>query len=100
MGYSYQRPVGTSPEGNPIYLYKDPGSDTYRYVVVGPDGRAFYSDPYGRILQPGGGADPGFVGAVVGGLVGFIAGPVGVIVGAVAGAVALNLLSKHNGRSY
>ena len=90
----YNRQVGTSREGHPVYLYTDPTTGTTRFVVVLPDGRAFYSDQYGRISPPGTN-DKAVGGALLGGLVlGLAFGPAGAIIGAIAGAVVGNEASK------
>lgn len=93
-GYGPQ--VGTSPEGFPVYLYADPQSKITAYVVVLPDGRAFYSDMHGRIVAPPADANKQVGLALVGGIAGFLAGgPAGAIVGALVGAIAGNQLSKR-----
>jgi len=92
MGYGRQ--VGTSREGYPIYLYIDPSTNLTRHVVVLPDGRAFYSDPQGRITTTPNAADKQVGFAIIGGLLGLAFGGAGAILGALIGAAAGNLLSK------
>jgi len=99
-GYGPQ--VGRSSQGYPIYLYTDPHSRLMSYVVVKPDGRAFYSDDRGNVRQPHPEADVEVVSAmvsvaIVGGGVGAIAGlgPVGAVVGAIAGAIAGKMLKRQ-----
>jgi hypothetical protein len=46
----YSSSVGRSREGYPIYLYTDPHTKRASYVVVLPNGRAFYSDSEGQII--------------------------------------------------
>jgi hypothetical protein len=93
MGYGPQ--VGTSREGYPIYLYTDPRTNLRNYVVVLPDGRAFYSDAHGKIGAAPAEANKQVVLAFLGGIVGlaFGAGP-GAILGALLGATVGNLLNK------
>src|SRR5580658_2046109 len=76
-GYGPQ--VGQSPEGYPIFLYTDPHSKVRSYVVVRPDGSAFYSDARGRnIGTPHSDADAEVAAAIVGGTFSaFAGGPVG-----------------------
>lgn len=92
MGYGRQ--VGSSREGYPVHIYTDPRTGITRFVVVLPDGRAFYSDQYGRISPPGAN-DKAVGGALVGGLLAGLAfGPAGAIIGAIAGALIGNEASK------
>lgn len=92
----YGPKIGQTPEGHPIYPYTDPSSKIVSYVVVLPDGRAFYSDAYGNIAPPRGEGDAEVAGAIVTGTLGALAGgPVGAIVGAIAGAIAGKLLKKQ-----
>jgi len=71
-----------------------------RYVVVLPDGRAFYSDSHGRIGANATGNDVQAALALVGGALGFLlgegmgAGGAGAIAGALVGAFAGHELSK------
>jgi uncharacterized membrane protein len=96
MGYGPR--VAFSHEGYPVYLYTDPHSQMRTYVVVLPDGRAFYSDARGRIVATPAESDKQVAGALVGGLTGLaLFGPVGAIVGAFLGAIAGNELSKKGG---
>jgi len=96
MGYGPQ--VGNSHEGYPVYLYTDPQSQMTTYVVVLPDGRAFYSDAHGRIVATPVESDKQVAGAALGGLAGLaVFGPVGGIIGAILGAIVGNELSKRGG---
>jgi hypothetical protein len=88
--------IGQTPEGYPIYSYTDPRSNVVSFVVVLPDGRAFYSDAYGNIAAPGGQLEAEVAGAIVTGTLGGLAGgPVGAMVGAVAGAIMGKFLKKQ-----
>jgi hypothetical protein len=88
--------VGQTAAGQPIYLYTDPRSRFVSYVVVLPDGRAFYSDAYGSIGQPRTEVDAEVAGAILTGTLGGLAGgPVGAVLGAIAGAIAGKLLKKQ-----
>ncbi len=92
-GYGPQ--VGKSREGYPVYLYTDPQSRLTTYVVVLPDGRAFYSDIRGRIVSKPVEANNQIALALVGGILGAVlGGPEGAILGALLGAAAGELLSK------
>jgi hypothetical protein len=96
MGYGQQ--VAISHEGYPVYLYTDPHSQMTTYVVVLPDGRAFYSDAHGRIFAPTVESDKQAAGAALVGLAGLaFFGPVGGIVGAIVGAIVGNELAKKGG---
>ena len=87
--------IGQTAEGYPIYSYTDPSSRVVSYVVVLPDGRAFYSDAYGNIGTPGGQLEAEVAGAMVTGTLGGLAGgPVGAIVGAIAGAFVGKFLKR------
>lgn len=93
VGYGPQ--TGCSSEGHPVYLYTDPHSKLTTYVVILPDGRAFYSDPRGRIVANSAEANDQVAGALVGGAAGlWVGGPAGAIIGAIVGAIAGNELSK------
>jgi hypothetical protein len=91
----YGQMVGQSPEGYPIYLYTDPQTRLTSYVVLLPDGRAYYSDQHGRIVSK-----PVQVGqqvalTMVGGAAGFlIGGPPGAVIGALAGLILSALPKK------
>ncbi len=89
--------IGQSPEGFPVYLYTDPRSNRTSYVVVFPDGRAFYSNQTSRIVgPPSGTADAEVTGAIVTGTLGALAaGPLGGIIGAIAGAILAGKLKKQ-----
>jgi hypothetical protein len=93
----YSSSVGRSREGYPIYLYTDPHTKRASYVVVLPDGRAFYSDSEGQIITTSsnqGNAEA--ASALVLGAGGWlIGGPIGGILGAIAGAIVGNQLKKH-----
>jgi hypothetical protein len=92
----YGPKIGQTPQGYPIYPYTDPDSKVVSYVVVLPDGRAFYSDAYGNIGRPGGEVDAEVAGAIVTGTLGALTGgPVGAVVGAIAGAIVGKLLKKQ-----
>jgi hypothetical protein len=96
MGYGPQ--VAISHEGYPVYLYTDPHSQMTTYVVVLPDGRAFYSDAHGRIVATPVESDKQVAGAALAGLAGLaLFGPVGGIVGAIVGAIVGNELAKKGG---
>ncbi len=85
-GFSQQ--VGVSATGLPIYVYFDRLTNSYRYVLVFPDGRAVYSNERGEPITPTP-SKPILPLAVLGGSVGFLAGgPVGVLIGALLGALA------------
>lgn len=93
LGYGPQ--VGHSPEGYPIYLYTDPRSGLTTYVVVLPDGRAFYSDVHGGFHVNPTESNAPVAGAIVLGTAGFLlGGPAGAIIGAIFGAIAGNEASK------
>ena len=98
VGYGPQ--VGHSPEGFPVYLYTDPSSKLTTYVVVLPDGRAFYSDRNGRIVSKPTEVNPQVALALVGGIIGFAVGggPLGAIVGGIIGAAVGNVASKKRGK--
>jgi len=86
VGYGPQ--IGSSPEGFPIYPYTDPQTKFTTYVVVLPDGRAFYCDAQGRIVATPNEASVRTFLALVGGAGGFLlGGAAGAIAGAIAGAV-------------
>ena len=83
--------VGQTPQGYPIFLYTDPRSKIMSYVVVQPDGRAYYSDSQGRnVGKPHGAADAAIAGAMIGGMLGAIAGPAVAMFGAVVAGQALD----------
>lgn len=87
--------VGHSPEGYPIYLYADPQSHLTTYVVVLPDGRAFYSDAHGKFAVHPAESNAQVAGALVLGTAGFlVGGAAGAIIGAIVGAFAGNEVSK------
>lgn len=92
MGYSPQ--VGTSRQGYPIYLYTDERTNLTHYVVVLPDGRAFYSDAEGRFVTTPAEPDKQIGLALIGGLLGLAFGGGGAILGALIGATAGGLLNK------
>jgi hypothetical protein len=95
-GYGPQ--VGHSPEGFPVYLYTDPHTHTLHFVVVLPDGRAFFSDYQGRIgsAPPPPESNTGVALALIGGIAGFLLGAGGgAIIGAIAGGVLGSGLSKR-----
>jgi hypothetical protein len=96
----YGPPVGRSPEDYPVYIYTDPQSQLSTYVVVLPDGRAFYSDQHGKIVANPIESDRQVGLAVLGGIVGFLLGfgPVGAITGALVGAIAGGQISKRQGK--
>ncbi len=96
MGYGPQ--VGTSREGYPVYLYSDPRTGITRFVVVLPDGRAFYSDQYGRISPPSATKKPLGEYSWGGLLAGLAFGPAGAILGAIAGALLGNEAAKAEKR--
>jgi hypothetical protein len=87
----YGPPVGNTAEGHPIYLYTDPHSKLTAYVVILPDGRAFYSDRYGRITAKPEEANKAVALALVGGALGLVFGPGGALIGAAIGAFLGNL---------
>lgn len=92
--------VGQSQEGFPVYLYTDPRSNLNTYVVVLPDGRAFYSDRFGRIVSTPTQADPQVGLALLGGIIGLAVGggPLGAIIGGIIGAAVGNEASKKRGK--
>ncbi len=92
MGYGSQ--VGTSRQGHPIYLYTDERTRLTSYVVVLPDGRAFYSDAQGNLSAAPVEPDRQIGLALIGGLIGLAFGGGGAILGALIGAVAGGLLDK------
>ncbi len=98
VGYGPQ--VGHSPQGFPLYLYTDPNSKLTTYVVVLPDGRAFYSDRNGRIVSKPTEANPQVALALVGGIIGLAVGggPLGAILGGIIGAAVGNEASKKRGK--
>jgi hypothetical protein len=88
VGYG-STPIGQSSEGFPVYLYTDPNSKLRTYVVVLPDGRAFYSDRRGRIVSTPKDASPQVeLLALIGGAVGLLVGggAPGAILGGIIGA--------------
>jgi uncharacterized membrane protein len=91
----YGPQIGISREGYPVYLYTDPATQLTRFVVVLPDGRAFFSDKQGRILATPADTTPEVAGAILGGLIGLVFGPEGAILGALLGAVAGGLSKKR-----
>jgi hypothetical protein len=92
-------PIRKSPEGFPVYLYTDPNSKLRTYVVVLPDGRAFYSDIQGRIVSTPQDASPAVEAlAIVGGVIGaFVGGPAGAVLGGIVGA-ALGQIAKNQAK--
>jgi len=94
-GYGPQ--LGVSAEGYPIYAYADPHSKAMSYVVVLPDGTAFYSDAAGRIINAAhSAADAEVAGAILAGAVGALAGgPVAGIAAAIAGAIAGRIIKRQ-----
>lgn len=86
--------IGRTHEGYPIYLFTDPQSKLASYVVVLPDGRAFYSDANGRIVAKPVEANKAIALAVVGGALGLIFGPGGAVIGALIGAALGNVPTK------
>jgi hypothetical protein len=88
-------PIGKSPEGFPVYLYTDPISKLRTYIVVLPDGRAYYCDRQGRIVSTPQDASPAVEAlAIVGGVIGaFIGGAGGAVLGGIIGA-ALGQIAK------
>ena len=92
MGYGPR--VGTSRQGYPIYLYTDEQTKLASYVVVLPDGRAFYSDAQGNLSAAPVEPDKQIGLALLGGLIGFAFGGGGAVLGALIGAVAGGLLNK------
>ena len=92
----YGPPIGQSREGYPIYLYTDPQTRAVSYVVVLPDGRAYYSDFNGRIGAVPKEGTAEVAGALVFGTSALLlfGGPVAGILGAIAGAIAANQLSR------
>ena len=91
----YQGPLGTNTQGWPIYLHRDIDSNEWRYVVVLPDGRAFYSDANGHIGHVTR-ENNAVLGATIVGLGGLaLGGPVGGIVGALIGAFATETLWRR-----
>jgi hypothetical protein len=94
--YGYGAQVGRSPEGYPIYLYTDPHTRALRYVVVLPNGQAYFSDANGKVGPPASDANVGVATALLGGILGFVfGGGSGAVLGAIAGAVAANELTKR-----
>jgi len=87
--------IGKSPEGFPVHLYTNPISKLTTYIVVLPDGRAFYCDRRGRIVSDIKEASPAVEAlAIVGGLFGLvIGGAPGAILGGIIGA-ALGQVAK------
>ncbi len=87
VGYGPQ--IGRSPEGFPVYQYTDPQSKLTTFVVVLPDGRAFYSDERGKIVSTPvflpTGVDSQVGLALLGGIIGLAlgGGPLGAIVGGI-----------------
>ena len=86
---AYGPQVTQSPEGFPVCLYTDPHSKLNRYVVILPDGRAFYSDEHGRIVSTPAESNPEVALAVVGGIIGLLTGlgPGAALLGGLAGAL-------------
>jgi hypothetical protein len=96
VGYGPQ--VGISPQGFPVYLYTDPNSKLRTYIVVLPDGRAFYSNSAGKIVDTPVESDRPTAFALLGGLLGFaFGGPGGAIFGSVVGAIVGNGAAKKRG---
>jgi hypothetical protein len=92
-GFSQQ--IGVSAAGLPIYVYFDRRTNTYRYVVMFPDGKTVYSNERGEPFAsiP---AKPILPLAVLGGSVGFLAGgPVGVLLGALLGILVGENMGGH-----
>jgi hypothetical protein len=85
----YGPQIAQSPEGFPVCLYTDPQSKLNRYVVVLPDGRAFYSDQHGRIVSTPAESNPEVALALVGGIIGLLTGfgPGGALLGGLVGAI-------------
>ena len=91
----YGPPIGQSREGYPIYLYTNPQTRAVNYVVVLPDGRAYYSDLHGRIGAVSKEGNAEVAGALVLGTSALLfGGPVAGILGAIAGAIAANQLAR------
>jgi hypothetical protein len=98
MSTGYGPQVGSSREGYPIYLYTDSRTKLTTYVVVLPDGRAFYSDAQGRIVATPAKTDSAVALALVAGAAGlWLGGPVGGIIGAIFGAIMGEEVSKKRG---
>jgi hypothetical protein len=97
MNTGYGPPIGKSPEGFPVYLYTDPASKLRTYVVVLPDGRAFYSDMHGQIVcSPVDASQQAEVLAIAGGLLGFLlGGGPGALLGGAIGAVLGQAVKKR-----
>jgi hypothetical protein len=92
---AYGPQVAQSSEGFPVCLYTDPQTHLNKYVVILPDGRAFYSDAHGRIVSTPTEANPQVGLALVGGILGFlILGPGGALAGGLIGAALGNQASK------
>lgn len=90
-------PIGTSPEGYPVYLYQERILAEPRFVVRLPNGKAVYSDRQGKI-NPIPDGDSIVTTAILAGFGGiFLAGTFGGLAGAAAGAVATRLwLNRRN----
>jgi hypothetical protein len=98
-GYGGYGPVvGHNPQGFPIHLFTDPQSRMTCFVIVLPDGRAFYCDRQGNIVARPVPANQEVVLALIGGTAGFaLGGPAGAAIGAIAGLI-LSQLSKKRGQ--
>jgi hypothetical protein len=93
VGYGPQ--IGTSHEGHPVYLYTDARTGLTSYVVILPDGRAFYSDVKGRIVSTPSEPNKQVGLAILFGVAGLaMGGGAGAIVGALVGAIAGNLTKR------
>jgi len=95
----YGHPIGKSPQGFPVYLYTDPVSKLTTYVVVFPDGRAFYSDVHGTIVSTPKDVSPQVEAlALIGGIIGLVlGGGPGAILGGVVGVVIGQAAKKKAG---
>jgi hypothetical protein len=87
-------PIGTSPEGFPVYLYQERILAEPQFVVQLPNGKAVFSDRQGRI-NPIPDSDNVLTAAMLAGVGGIVlAGPLGGIAGAAAAAMAMKLWFK------
>jgi len=89
--------TGRTKKGHPIYLYTDPHSKSVHYVVVLPDGNAYFSDSSGNIGISSDQGDVGLFFAMLGGASGLLlgGGPLGGILGAIVGAIAGNQIQRR-----